>query len=80
MIVFLVLIEGDHLIEHLFGHLVYRCQLKWRDGYLYIAQSSDYRLNFRIFNAVQRLYHHQVVLLLGVLHDGRFNRCEVLLV
>jgi hypothetical protein len=80
MIVFLVLIEGDHLIEHLFGHLVYRCQLEWCDGYLYIAQSSDDRLNFRIFDAVQRLYHHQVVLLLGVLHDGRFNRCEVLLV
>ena len=33
----LILIETDHLIEYLLGHLIDRCELEGRDGDLNIA-------------------------------------------
>ncbi len=37
VVVLLVLIEWDHLAEHLFSDLIYRCELEWSDCDLNIA-------------------------------------------
>ena len=78
--VLLVLIEWHHLCKHLLSYLVDRCELERRDSDLYIAESADDWLDLGVFDAVQRLDHHQVVFLLRILHYCRFHGGEVLLV
>lgn len=76
----LVFVEADHLTEHLLRDLVDRSQLEGRDGYVHVAQTPDYWLNFGIVNSIERLNHHQVVFLLGILHNRRLDRSKMLLV
>lgn len=76
----LVLVERDHLVEELLGHLVQRCELEWSDADLDVVQLPDYRLHFRVFDAIQRFNHLQVVLLLLIFEDGCLNWRKMLLV
>ena len=76
----LVLVEADHLVEHLLGDLVDRRQLEGRDSNLDIAQTTDDWLHFRIINSIQRLNNHEIILLLSIFQNCRFDRGEMLLV
>lgn len=76
----MVLIEGDHLVEHLLGHLVHRGELEGCDGHLDITQPTDDRLNLCVVDSIHRLDHHKVVVLLGILKNGSLNGSKVLLV
>ena len=78
--VLLVLVEADHLVEDLLRDGVDRRQLERGDGHLHIGEASDDRLDLGVVDAVQRLDHHQVVLLLLVFHDCRLHRREMFLV
>ena len=65
--ILLVLIEADHRLEDLLGHLVDRSELERRDAHLHVAEASNDRLHLRVVHAVQGLDDHQIVLLLLVL-------------
>ena len=76
----LVLVEADHLVEHLLGDLVDGRQLEGCDSDLDVAQTTDDWLHFRIINSIQRLNNHEIILLLSIFQNCRFDRGEMLLV
>lgn len=78
--VFLILVKRDHLAENVLSHFVQRCQLKGSDSHLHVAQAANDRLELRIVDTVQRLYHLQVVVLLLVFVYSSFDRGEMLLI
>ena len=64
----------------MFGDLIDGSESERCDGDLHVCQATNYRLNFRIVDTVQRLDHHEVILLLGILQNRSLHRCEMLLV
>lgn len=76
----MILIEGDHLREYLLGNCVDWGEGERRNGDLDIGKSANDGLHLRVVNAIKWLDNHQVILLLCIFEDRRFDRCEVLLV
>ena len=78
--VLLVLVERDHLGQDLLGHLVDRREGEGSDRDLDICQAPNDRLHLAVIHAVEGLDHHQIVLLLCVFENGRFDGGKVLLI
>ena len=78
--VLLVLVERDHLGQDLLGHLVDRREGERSDRDLDICQAPYDRLHLAVIYAVEGLDHHQIVFLLCVFENGRFDGGKVLLI
>ena len=64
--ILLVFVEVDHLADNWFCDLVKRCQSKWCNGDVNIAQLSYYWLQLGVINTIEWLDNLEIVLLLLV--------------
>ena len=75
-----VFVEGHHLVQDGLCHCVEWCELVRRDSDVNIVQTSDDWLELGVVHAVERLDHLEVVVLLLVFQDSRFDRRKMLLI
>ena len=79
-LLFLVVIERDELREELISDSINRSHLVGCDGYINILHLSNYRLEFRVFNSIERLHNNQVIIVRLVLHNSGLYWGKMLLV
>ena len=72
--------ERLELVDEGLGHGVNRSDAEWRDRDVNIVQILDDGMVLLVINAIEWLYHHEVVLFLLVFLDHLLHWCKVLLV